>query len=84
MTLYTFRLLSAEQQLRHVFTHGTFLTSRQEVGKETILYYLPDSGRGFFIELGIDREQSYFFVLRTFITSGPLAAYTQGIELPNA
>ena len=84
MTRYAFHLLSSEQQLNYVFIHGTFLTSRQEPGKETetILYHVADKGRGFFVELGVDAEQTYFFVLQSFIASEPLEAYTQGVRLP--
>ena len=82
MSFYAFLLLSTEGQLRYVFTHGTFLVSRREQGKETILYHLADGCLDFFIELGVDKEQTRFFVLRSFSSSVLLEDYVHEVRLP--
>jgi hypothetical protein len=83
MTLPLFRLLALEMQLRYVLTRGTYLAQRwdEEIGGVN-LYYLPDKGRGFFAEIGIDEGQDCFSVLNSFVSSGPLEDYAHEVRLP--
>jgi hypothetical protein len=75
--------MPAELQLSWVLRKGTFLMWRQEQAKARILYHLPDGGRGFFVELGVDEEQTHFYILRSFVSSEPLEDYAHGVGLPN-
>ena len=81
MTLYTFRLLSPQGQLRCVLEQGTYLAQRWADKSGVNLYYLPDAGRGFLAEVGVDEER--FVVLRSFSNSVPLEDYAQEVRLPD-
>jgi hypothetical protein len=83
MTLYLFRLLTPEVQLRYVIARGTYLAQRwdEEIGGVN-LYHLPDDSRGFFAEIGIEEEKDCFSVLNSFSSSVPLADYVQEVQLP--
>lgn len=48
------------------------------------LYYCAGDGRGFFVEVGIDDGRGQAVVLRSFVSSGPLQDYAQGVRLPGA
>ena len=82
MTLYLFRLLSPEVQLRYVLDRGTYLAQRWEDQGGVNLYHLPDEGRGFFAEIGVDETDERFVVLRSFSSTVPLEDYTHGVRLP--
>jgi hypothetical protein len=84
MTLCLFRLLAPEMQLRYVLARGTYLAQRweEEIGGVN-LYHLPGGTRGFFAEIGIEEEKDCFSVLNSFANSVPLAAYAQGVRLPD-
>lgn len=82
MTLDSFQLLSPDRQLDHVQTHSTLLAWRWEGTIPTALHYLPDTGRGFFVELGVDAEQTHFMVLGSFSESEALEDYAHGVRLP--
>ena len=82
MTLTFFRQLSPRAQLLVGLTEGTFLAQRWEDEGGVNLYHLPDGGRGFFVEVVIDREQERFVVLRSFSSSIPLADYAHYVQLP--
>jgi hypothetical protein len=84
MTLHTFGLLSPVMQLVWALHHGTFLVQRweDEGGVNLNLYHCADEGRGFFVEVGIDDGRGKAVVLRSFVNSGPLEDYAQGVRLP--
>ncbi|MVN78903.1 hypothetical protein GO988_21450 [Hymenobacter sp. HMF4947] len=83
MTLDNFNLLSFKGQLGVVLKEGTFLAQRWVEGFGGVnLYYLPDGGRGFFAEVGIDEEHDCFVVVHSFSSNGPLEDYGQGVQLP--
>ncbi|MVN75179.1 hypothetical protein GO988_02465 [Hymenobacter sp. HMF4947] len=50
--------------------------------KAQTFYHLPDDGRGFFVEVGIDEERGQAVVLRSFRSSVPLEDYAHGVRLP--
>lgn len=81
MTLDTFRQLSPRAQLLVVLMEGTYLAQRWEAEGGVNLYHLPDEGRGFFAEVGIEQEQDCCVVLRSF-SSVPLEDYTHHVHLP--
>jgi hypothetical protein len=82
MTLYLFKLLSGEVQLRYVLQHGTFLAQRWEDADGINLYHLPNAGRGFFAEIGYDDSHRDAMVLRSFRSNAPLERYAFWIQLP--
>jgi hypothetical protein len=82
MTLYFFKLLSPEVQLRYVLERGTFLAQRWEDEGGINLYHLPDARRGFFVEISYDASQHGAMVLRSFHSSVPLDAYAHWVLLP--
>lgn len=82
MTLGTFCHLLPRAQLLLVLTEGTYLTRRWEEEGSLNLYYVPNEHRGFFVEVGYDAYQRGAFVLRSFSDSETLAAYAQGVQLP--
>jgi hypothetical protein len=41
-----------------VLERGTYLAQRLEKKGGVNLYYLPDEGRGFFVEVGVDDGQA--------------------------
>ena len=84
MTLSTFRLLSPRAQLLVVMTEGIYLAHRWGENKRVLnLYYLPSRGPGFFSEIGFNDSQDCLVVLRSFVSSGPLEDYAQGVRLPD-
>lgn len=71
--------------MRHVLMCGTYLAWRWKGQAQLMLYHLPDSGRGFFVELAVDEEQDCFVLLRSFSSSVPLedyARYARYVRLP--
>jgi hypothetical protein len=82
MTLYLFKLLSAEVQLRYVLERGTYLAQRWEDDGGVNLYHCADGGRGFFVEVGLDDGRGQAVVLRSFVSSVPLEDYAHGVRLP--
>lgn len=82
MSFHTFRLLSPELQLYYVLTRSIFLVWRWEGEAQIMLHYLPNNGRGFFVEVGVDEEQTHFLLLRSFSSPMPLAAYAHNVRLP--
>jgi hypothetical protein len=82
MSFYAFRLLSPVVQLYWVLKHGTYLAQRWEDEGGVNLHYLPDEGRGFFVEVGVDESQQRAVVLRSFSSSVPLEDYAHGVRLP--
>lgn len=54
------------------------------MGRRSATYaaYLPDGGRSFFAELGVDEEQTQFRVLRSFRSTVLLEAYAYSVRLP--
>ncbi|MGI4742445.1 MAG: hypothetical protein ACRYG7_45385 [Janthinobacterium lividum] len=77
-----FNSLSPELQMRHVLMCGTYLAWRREGEDQFMLYHLPDGGRGFFVELGVDEAQDCFVLLRSFSSSVPLEDYAHYVRLP--
>lgn len=69
-------------QLRYVLERGTYLAQRWEDEGGVNLYHLPDEGRGFFVEVGIDDGRGQAVVLRSFSSSVPLEDYAHGVRLP--
>jgi hypothetical protein len=69
-------------QLTWVLSKGTYLARRCEQDRAIALYYLPDGRRGFFVEVGVDKEKKKATVLRSFSSSEPLEDYTHGVRLP--
>ncbi|RZL01045.1 MAG: hypothetical protein EOO62_23575 [Hymenobacter sp.] len=82
ITLPQFRRLLRRAQLLYTLLVGTYLAQRWEGALVRKLYYLPDGGRGFFAEIGVDEARECFVVLRSFSSSGPLEAYTHCVQLP--
>lgn len=82
MTRYTFTLMPATFQLTWVLAKGTYLARRGEEEGAVSLYYLPDEGRGFFVEVGYDAGQQGALVVRSFPSNGPLEEYAQQVRLP--
>ena len=82
MTLYLFKLLSPEVQVRYTVEYGTYLAQRWEDEGGVNLYYLPDGGRGFFVEIGWDRAAEQLVLLRSFRSTVPLADYMHYVQLP--
>jgi hypothetical protein len=82
MTFDTFRQLLSRAQLLRVLTEGTYLARRWEEEGSVNLYYLPDEGRGFFVEVSYNANKQGAFVLRSFCSSVPLEAYTPYVRLP--
>jgi hypothetical protein len=82
MTLYLFRLLTSEVQLRYVIARGTYLAQRwdEEIGGIN-LYHLPDDSRGFFAEIGMEEEKDCFSVLNSFSTTAKGLSATWEIEV---
>ena len=66
--------------------HGSFLIHRRQKTEEghafLYLYHVPAEGRGFFVELGVDKGRDCFFIVRSFSDSEPLADYAHGVRLP--
>lgn len=81
LTLAHFQLLRPRAQLVYVLTEGTYLTQRWQSTALTNLYYLPDKGRGFFAETGLDEALECFVVLRSFGGGGPLEEYARLIQI---
>jgi hypothetical protein len=81
MTRLTFVRMPPAFQLTWVLSKGTYLTQRNEQEEAIALYYLPDGGRGFFVEVGVNKAKKAR-VLRTFSSSGPLEEYAHGVRLP--
>jgi hypothetical protein len=71
VTLYLFKLLSAEVQLRYVLERGTFLAQRWEDESGVNLYHCANEGRGFFVEVGMDDGQGPAVVLHSFVSNVP-------------
>ena len=82
MNFYAFRKLSPVMQLYWVIHHGTYLAQRWDDESGVNLYHCADEGRGFFVEVGIDDGRGQAVVLRSFVSSEPLADYAQGVRLP--
>lgn len=82
MTLHLFHLLAPPAQLLYTLHRGTYLAQREQAGDNVKLYYLPDQGRGFFIEVGYNAATQAVGVRRSFRSSEPLAAYAQLGYLP--
>jgi hypothetical protein len=70
-------------QLRNVVERGTFLAQRWEDESGINVYYLPDAGRGFFVEVGIADESGQAIMLRSFNSNGPLDDYVHAAPLPS-
>jgi hypothetical protein len=82
MTCPTFIRMPPAFQLTWALSKGTYLARRCEQDRAIALYYLPDGGRGFFVEVGVDKAKKNATVLRSFSSSGLLEEYTQGVRLP--
>jgi hypothetical protein len=82
MTCLTFVRMPPAFQLTWVLSKGTHLTQCHEQEEAIALYYLPDGGRGFFVEVGVDKAQQKARVVRTFSSSEPLEKYAHGVRLP--
>ncbi|RZJ95332.1 MAG: hypothetical protein EOO60_00750 [Hymenobacter sp.] len=82
LSLPRFQLLRPRAQLLYALTNGTFLARRWQYITVTSLYFLPNGGRGFFAEVGLDEAQDCFVVLRSFSDSEALADYAHYVQLP--
>jgi hypothetical protein len=82
MTRLTFIRMPPAFQLTWVLSKGTYLTQCHEQEEAIALYYLPDGGRGFFAEVGVDKAQQKARVVCTFSSSEPLEKYAHGVRLP--
>jgi hypothetical protein len=82
LTLIRFQLLRSRAQLLYVMTTGTYLAQRWQGTRIINLYYLPDTGRGFFAETSLEEKQDCVMVVRSFGDSVPLADYARYIHLP--
>ena len=82
LNLSLFKLLSPEVQVRYTIEYGTYLAQRWEDEESVNLYYLPDGGRGFFIEVGWDRVAEQLILLRSFRSAVLLEDYTHYVQLP--
>lgn len=82
LPLSQFQQLLRRAQLLYTLMQGTYLAQRWEQGNVKRLYYLPDGGRGFFAEIGLDAQLDCFVVLHSFGSSVPLEEYAHGVQLP--
>jgi hypothetical protein len=82
MSLYAFKQFSPVMQLYWVIHHGTYLAQRWDDESGVNLYHCAGDERGFFVEVGIDDGRGQAVVLRSFVSSGPLEDYAQGLRLP--
>ncbi|RZJ95329.1 MAG: hypothetical protein EOO60_00730 [Hymenobacter sp.] len=82
LTLIRFQLLHSRAQLLYAMTQGTYLAQRWHGISIVNLYYLPDGGRGFFAETGLDEREDCFVVLRSFSSPVLLEDYARYVELP--
>jgi hypothetical protein len=81
LTFHRFQQLRPRAQLLCVMTAGTYLTHRWHGASIVKLYFLPNTGRGFFAETGLDEAQDCYTVLRSFSHSAPLADYARYVPL---
>ncbi|MDF7810903.1 hypothetical protein [Hymenobacter sp. YC55] len=78
--LYRFNQLPLAEQLGIVLGEGTYLTMRfGEHGDRINLYHMGT----FFAEVYYDPEINHLHHCRTFVSTGPLEAYTDQIRLPS-
>jgi hypothetical protein len=82
MTFDVFRQLSPLMQLFAIWQRGTFLAERWEADGGVNLYHMSDEGRGFFVEVCVDKEGKRPFVFRSFVSSEPLEEYCHYVRLP--
>lgn len=82
LTHQRFQLLRPRAQLLYTLLDGLYLAKRWEEKAAIKLYYLPDEGRGFFAEVGIDDGREQTVVRRSFTSSGPLEEYAYDVQLP--
>ena len=81
MSVYSFRLLCPEGQLRQLLLHGTFLASRW-AETPVALYHCLDDGPGFFAEIGYKPGNEQPLVLRSFVRAGLLENYSHYVRRP--
>ena len=84
MTIDCFKQLAPRVQLVVVLSEGTRIAAQQQGRFTLTLYYVPDGGRGFFAEVGVNATLQRIVVLRSLGSSALLEEYTQGVQLPEA
>ena len=84
MNFRAFRLLSPVTQLYWILKHGTYLAERWSDKGGVNLYHCADGGRGFFIEVSRNDGKGFATLLRSFVTTELLEAYSQDMLLPQA
>jgi hypothetical protein len=65
-----------------VIHYGTYLTQRWDDESGVNLHHCAGDGRSFFVEVGTDDGRGQAVVLRSLVSSEPLADYAQGVWLP--
>lgn len=84
MTYHAFHQLSPVAQLYWVLKHATYLAQRWGEAGAISLYHCDDGGRGFFTEVGHNDGKGFAVLLRSFVETHPLAAYSHDVLLPQA
>jgi hypothetical protein len=82
MSLRSFHLLAPLLQLARVLKHGTYLAQYPGGKGRVNLYHLADESRGFFVEVWYNEVTQEAEVVRSFVTSEPLAEYVRRVQLP--
>ena len=84
MDFSAFRQLSSVAQLYWTLKHGTYLAQRWSEAGGINLYHCADGGRGYFVEVGHNDGKGFATLLRSFVTTDLLEAYSQEMLLPQA
>ena len=82
MTLDTFRQLQPHDKVALVTAAGTHLAKRRHYQRDIHLYFLPNSGVGFFVEVSYEPVLESMLVLRSFTDTATLVDYAHHIRLP--
>jgi hypothetical protein len=84
LTFNRFQLLSPRAQFLLTMLEGTYLAQHDQGKAGVTLYHLPDGAQGFFIEVGFNKTQGCFAVLRSFVRGMLLDKYLCAIVLSDA
>ena len=82
MTLDTFRQMRPHDKVALVVATGTHLANRRHNQRVVHLYFLPNSGVGFFVEMSYEPVLESIMVLRSFSDTAPLVDYAHHVQLP--
>jgi hypothetical protein len=82
MTLDAFRQLQPDDKVALVVAAGTHLAKRRQNQRDVHLYFLPNAGVGFFVEVSYEPVLESIMVLRSFTETAPLVDYAHHVRLP--